>query len=67
MCEQNGIACSRRGSCGPGPIGCVCDKLQGEYCEEIDQIISPNNSAYSENEGTTPIIISLVLILLFLC
>jgi hypothetical protein len=65
MCEQNGITCSNKGSCGPGSIGCICngDGLLGEYCEEIDETILSNNSAHSKHEVFISIYVSLALVL----
>jgi len=39
MCEIDGITCSGKGSCAPGPMGCICDAedIIGEYCEGFDE------------------------------
>ena len=38
LCELDGVACSGRGVCGPGVMGCICQDLQylGEYCERLN-------------------------------
>ena len=38
LCELDGVACSGRGVCGPGVMGCVCQDMQylGEYCERLN-------------------------------
>jgi len=39
FCEKGGEACSNRGVCGPGVMGCICQDLEyiGEYCDRKNE------------------------------
>jgi hypothetical protein len=55
-CEYKGITCSGRGVCGPGAMGCLCDKEQvgGDFCERVltvEEIIENRSGATKRFAG----------------